>query len=634
MNLKDFLSRLGDVRCNRGEYSAHCPAHDDKHSSLSIQEGKDGRILVFCHAGCTMEEIVNSLGLTKSDLFPTQATSHAIAPTPITEVEYFYHSEPPLKKVRRRCADGGKTFSWMHLDSNGQWQNGRKGITPPLYTGSSPQIPSAVYIVEGEKDVLTLEKHGLPAVSLADGAKSKWYPEYSQMLQGKTVYIIPDNDEPGRAYADRIARHLQDAGCSLKNLDLRDKWPDIPAHGDISDFIDAVGSKAALQALADLTAETAEYTRNTETSDASESGNISFLSLFKPLTAFTEKDPVWLVDGWIPKGQITLFAGDGGIGKTSVWVNLLAAFSSGLPTLIDSENSKRNPMRVAFCTTEDSVSTQLKRRLREAGAKVENIIALDPSADTTGELADFKFGRKRMELFLRRIRPEVVVFDPIQAFIPPTVNMGSRNAMRDCLAPLDRLGEDLGITFVLVAHTNKRRNVYGRARISDSSDLWDIARSVIMLGRTPEENIRYLSNEKNNYSPLQETVLFDFDASGLVKRVGTSAMRDQDYMLAGHSGGRTSTLEACADWIRGHLRDAGGEVPNTDLIRNAMAAGFTQKTVRKAKELLHGNTGKPAMIGYRQAGTGKDKTFHTYLIDPAFTGLGSNDDIPFDEDVN
>ena len=46
-----------------------CPAHDDHRPSLSVTEGRDGRVLLKCHTGCTPEDIVAALGLTMADLF-------------------------------------------------------------------------------------------------------------------------------------------------------------------------------------------------------------------------------------------------------------------------------------------------------------------------------------------------------------------------------------------------------------------------------------------------------------------------------------------------------------------------------------------------------------------------------------
>lgn len=52
-----------------GRWKARCPAHDDRSPSLSIREGDDGRVLVYCHAGCSLSSILTVLKLGKRDLF-------------------------------------------------------------------------------------------------------------------------------------------------------------------------------------------------------------------------------------------------------------------------------------------------------------------------------------------------------------------------------------------------------------------------------------------------------------------------------------------------------------------------------------------------------------------------------------
>lgn len=64
------LSRLRSVKPAGQQFSAPCPAHDDRRASLSIGLGRDGRVLLYCHAGCSIDEIVRALGLKITDLFP------------------------------------------------------------------------------------------------------------------------------------------------------------------------------------------------------------------------------------------------------------------------------------------------------------------------------------------------------------------------------------------------------------------------------------------------------------------------------------------------------------------------------------------------------------------------------------
>jgi hypothetical protein len=69
--LEMLLSRMESVRkAGGGNYACRCPAHTDKSASLSIKEGDDGRVLLWCFAGCSALEVVQSVGLELSDLWP------------------------------------------------------------------------------------------------------------------------------------------------------------------------------------------------------------------------------------------------------------------------------------------------------------------------------------------------------------------------------------------------------------------------------------------------------------------------------------------------------------------------------------------------------------------------------------
>lgn len=57
-------------RRQSGQYSARCPAHDDKGPSLSIRETPDGAVLLHCFAGCAVSDVVAGLCLQMHDLFP------------------------------------------------------------------------------------------------------------------------------------------------------------------------------------------------------------------------------------------------------------------------------------------------------------------------------------------------------------------------------------------------------------------------------------------------------------------------------------------------------------------------------------------------------------------------------------
>lgn len=620
MDINDILRRLDGVKGYDGKYTARCPAHGDKHQSLSVSVGKDGRVLLHCHTGCSTEDIVSSMGLSMKDLF-TEGTAFPRYDPPKGQDKAQFEREHiypggQLKKVIMRKPDGGKYGCWYHLEG-GKWVKGRNGVTPPLFTVAP--LEGVVFVVEGEKDVNTLQSLGFSSASGADGAgPGKWRNHYTEQLRGLHVCVLGDNDKVGRDFATETCKALHGEAASVRLLDLSKVWLEIPEHGDVTDMVVALGSERAAELIGQLSSEAPEW--NPSTQDP-------FLSCFKTLDAFEEEDAEWLVPGWIPSGQITLMAADGGIGKTTLWCNIITALSNGTSCVLDPPNHSRVPMRVAFLTTEDSVRKKLRKKLRLAGANASNIITPDFLADKEGLLRGLKFGTAEMERFIRYFKPALCVFDPVQGFIPPDINMGSRNAMRDCMAPLISLGEETGTTFLVICHTNKRKGASGRDRIADSADLWDVSRSVLMAGYTEDQGVRYLSNEKNNYTQLQETLLFTIDDNGQAQREGTTWKRDREYIQDNDSAKSAPKREDCKAFILQTVREAGETMPTNDLDTKAKQAGYSFASVKRAKQDLK----KEGAIRYFSTGGNKDKVWHIQVLLPGFTELSNDEPVPFED---
>ena len=600
MTYEEFLARLEGVHRTGNQASAICPAHEDNAPSLSVSTGRDGKILLNCHAGCTSREIVEALGLTLEDLFTTEKRESGGLGEIVARYNYLDESGRFLyQKTRWKRQDGKKSFTWSHKDSAGKWQKGRGETAPVLYNLPALSQSPKAYLVEGEKDVETLKAHGLAAASPPDGAASKWLPQYTEALRGKAVVILEDNDAPGRAFARKAAGELQGAAASVKILDLTQEWDNLKEHGDISDVLamHPGQEKEQLLNLEALEMVTPEYDPEPDPEAA------AFYDCFRPLEDFQEEEATWLIPGWMPDGQITLLAADGGIGKTTLWCNIITAISSGKTCLLDPEGHTRKPAREAFLTTEDSVRKKLKRKLRMAGADMKNIITPDFLADKTGLLRNLKFSSQEMERFVRHFKPRLCVFDPVQGFIPPEINMGSRNAMRDCMAPLISLGEECGTTFLIICHTNKRKGAYGRDRIADSADLWDVCRSVMMAGYTEEQGVRYLSNEKNNYEQLQETILFTIDGDGQPHPEGTTWKRDREYMQDATASRTPQNREKCKDAILALLEVNGLKMPSKDLEDKLKETGYSFQTIKRAKSELK----ESDAIRYLNEGFGDEK---------------------------
>lgn len=86
----------------------------------------------------------------------------------------------------------------------------------------------------------------------------------------------------------------------------------------------------------------------------------------------------------------------------------------------------------------------LKARLRKAGANFNNIFSVDLKNERFSEI---KFNSELLKSLIEDVKPTLVVFDPLQAFVPVDMQMGQRNAMRACLtSELDEAAESAGIS--------------------------------------------------------------------------------------------------------------------------------------------------------------------------------------------
>ena len=71
MSAAALLSRLDKVKpAGPSKWIACCPAHADKHPSLSILEKEDGRVLIHCFAGCPVQDVLGAAAVDMAELLP------------------------------------------------------------------------------------------------------------------------------------------------------------------------------------------------------------------------------------------------------------------------------------------------------------------------------------------------------------------------------------------------------------------------------------------------------------------------------------------------------------------------------------------------------------------------------------
>ena len=180
--------------------------------------------------------------------------------------------------------------------------------------------------------------------------------------------------------------------------------------------------------------------------------------------------------------------------------------------------------------------------------------------------------------------------------------------MREILNPLIGYGEKYGVTPMIMMHTNKRENAFGRNKLADSSDIWDISRNVFVVGKTGEKDIRYMSHEKINNAPEQNTVLFTIE-DGVPKYRGMTTKKDFDFTTRkSYERAGKGAKEEAEELVLDYLKD--GEKEASDLDEYASALSISSRTLQRAKAELR----KKGLIGYRQEGNNDNKRRYVYLI--------------------
>lgn len=196
-NVIQALEANGKVRHRGdGQASAQCPAHEDREPSLSVT-AIEGSVLVYCHAGCDTAAVLDALNMTARDLYDDKAGAR------------YDYTDRIGTVVRSVIRTPEKRFR----------QTGDTKARPVLFR--LPQIleaveaGTAVYLVEGEKDVLAIEAVGGVATTAPQGARNVAKADLSPLDSAHVVAVV-DADDAGTQWAQQVAHALGDRCASLQ----------------------------------------------------------------------------------------------------------------------------------------------------------------------------------------------------------------------------------------------------------------------------------------------------------------------------------------------------------------------------------------------------------------------------------
>lgn len=602
----NILSSLdGLKKCGDG-YMALCPAHNDHDPSLSLKLADNGKILLKCFAGCETADICEALGISLVDLSPRLTPQEVFgepldwdaeigeqknmkSKKPSPPPTYCYH-DTEGRVLFGVIRTPEKKFLQCRPDGNGGWWYGLDGIKPVLYR--LPEIIQAVQrgevvcVAEGEKDCDNLVALGLTATTNPMGA-GKWRSEYSEYLRGADVVIFQDNDKQGRKHTKQVAQSLNGVARSVKVVG----FPELSEKGDVSDWLTFGHTKDELLARVAVTPlwePNHEEPKQGEEAEKTETQNENGKSLKFVCMADVEPEEVhWLWEPYIPKGKITLLEGDPAAGKTFIALAITAAVSTGGP-FPDSENGRcigrRKPGNVIFMTAEDGLGDTLRPRLDSMKANVRNVYAITGTVDEKGE-GVFSFDDLNLlDGMAASLNPELIVIDPLQAFLGAGVDMHRANETRPVLSRLAALAERRNCAILILRHLSKANTTKSIYRGMGSIDFTAAARSVLLAGCDPEDKkIRAIAHIKSSLAPAGASQGYSLTLRDGFQWTGISDMTASTILGSEATAEKSSKLDETIEWLKSMLVEP---KEKRDIEEMAEIEGISKITLRRAAKKL------------------------------------------------
>lgn len=386
------------------------------------------------------------------------------------------------KEFRQRRPDGAGGWTWRLADT--------RRVLYRLPALLEDDADRAVHVVEGEKDVETLERRGYLATCNPGGA-GKWrqVAEHArEVLRGREVIVIADADDVGRKHARDVADSLRTVVRSLVTL-----TPPAP-HKDTTDLL------AAGRALTDLVSlpATSEEAPATEQPKVASLWSRRIVSVGQSWLAEAPPAREYLfVDRRTGKGAVpaigaALLASAGGVGKSYAIVACAIAIATGTPWL--GELQPTHAGRVLIVSPEEPAD-ELHRRIyyvaRDLGIETlpdgaievidvhdQYVPLLSPDGRPTEHAATL------IALARERGPYSAVMLDPIGRIAGASIDKDNV-AAGALIAVMEGIGSAAQGLTLGAHHTSldaRRKKITDATALRGATGLGDYARLVLLMG--------------------------------------------------------------------------------------------------------------------------------------------------------
>jgi hypothetical protein len=316
--------------------------------------------------------------------------------------------------------------------------------------------------------------------------------------------------------------------------------------------------------------------------------------LFNATELDSGKPVEWLAMHRIPRGAVSLLCGDEGIGKSLLWILIVAAITKG-HAMPEFGIPKRQPANVILVLTEDDWSSTVEPRLIVAGADISRIQVFCTDTDGSGSPI---FPRDLHVIESADTAPVLVIFDAWLDTVDSTLSLRDSQQARKALHPFKEAATRTGVAMLLLVHTNRLGTANARDNYGISAELRKKAR-MSLYSLENEDGRLVVGPEKANMTKLVPATIFGKqsvphftptpESDGTVPKLiyhgdSDSTIREQlaDAFVVAHESNDTADAQT---WLTLFL--GAGPRWKTDIDKAAAPQpGLSDKRLRTAKSKL------------------------------------------------
>lgn len=572
MTIHEIAGKFSNAKVHGNEYIANCPICGKPKLHISPAKKYNGTMLhcFVCdteeHGNKKQADILEAVGLSVKDVFAdaggfaeykkntgildwdseiereaTGTRSQSSAKAKKSEEEktekqiveqwdekeryYTYTDETGMPKYSKkitahniRYSDGTeereKTAYNSRINLDGTETAGLNGEKMPVFhlyeltKAKQENKAQLAFVVEGEKDVLTMEKLGYVATTLPNGGTARtWEDSYTAAFTGvQSVIVLTDNDTVGKGYGQFCACNLERIVQAVYVVPCEEILEGLQEKGDITDIFEKVGETKCADFLRDVIHSADKW---------------RFVAFHLPPTAnrFTPRAERWLWCPYIPLSQFTLLVANTSTGKGTFYTRIAAELSRGRQLPTDAETPTElqgQPQRTLILSAEET-GDYLSGQLFAAGADMDNIRIVDTEGkDKDGNTSPewrcdyYNFTKKigNFENAIREFRPQLVIVDPLETFLGDDVNMIALNDVTPVMRDVVGIAMRYTCAMLFICHTNRRTQIENALDIiTGSNGFANCSRSVLALYKIGG-NKRVMVQLKVNHAEIGRSLYF------------------------------------------------------------------------------------------------------------------------------